>query len=234
MADESSAGMKAVQTWNPLHVVVMSAVCLAIGFLAGYLLRGSAPGSAQPATPSTMAVASDSSATPATSDSPPPSPHKQVTLDDLKRMADKKAAPLLEKLKSTPKDAKLLNEIALLYESAHQFKEAEGYFEKSLQYDPKNVSVRADYASCLYYTGDVDGALAQLNKSLTYDPKHAGTLLNIGIIRWRGKNDAAGAVAVWERLLKYHPDFPQKDQVEHMIAQVKLKAKTASAPKENL
>jgi cytochrome c-type biogenesis protein CcmH/NrfG len=81
--------------------------------------------------------------------------------------------------------------------------------------------VRADYASCLYYTGDVDGALAQLDKSLAYDPKHAGTLMNIGIIRWRGKNDVDGAVAAWEKLLQYHPDFPQKELVQHMIKQAK-------------
>jgi cytochrome c-type biogenesis protein CcmH/NrfG len=151
------------------------------------------------------------------------------SLDDLQRMADKKAAPLLAKLKSDPKNAQLWNQVGLTYKSAHQFKEAAGYFEKSLQYDPKNLGVRADYASCLYYTGDVDGALAQLNQSLTYDPKHAGTLMNIGIIKWRGKNDADGAVDAWEKLLQYHPDFPQKDLVQQMLTQVKQSAKTTSA-----
>ena len=67
----------------------------------------------------------------------------------------------------------------------------------------------------------MDGALAQLNQSLAYDPKHAGTLMNIGIIRWRGKNDVDGAVAAWEKLLQYHPDFPQKDLVQQMITQAK-------------
>ena len=63
------------------------------------------------------------------------------------------------------------------------------YFKKSLDSDPKNIAVRADYATSLYYMGDVDGALAQLNKSLTYDRKHAGTLFNIGMIEWKGKAD---------------------------------------------
>ena len=162
---------------------------------------------------------------PTTQQAPPATP----SLDDLQRMADKKAAPLLAKLKSDPKNAQLWNQVGLTYKSAHQFKEAAGYFEKSLQYDPKNLGVRADYASCLYYTGDVDGALAQLNQSLTYDPKHAGTLMNIGIIKWRGKNDADGAVDAWEKLLQYHPDFPQKDLVQQMLTQVKQSAKTTSA-----
>ncbi len=234
MGDETKAEVKPKQAWRPLDVVVMCGVCLGIGFLAGYWLRASAPATTQPVSPAAMAIAPDSPAMATTANqSQTASPHKQVTLDDLKRMADLKAAPLLEKLKSEPKNAQLQNQIGLIYENAHQFKAAEGYFEQSLQYDPKNIAVRADYASCLYYTGDVDGALAQLNKSLQFDPKHAGTLMNIGIIRWRGKNDAAGAVAMWEKLLQYHPDFPQKDQVERMIAQAKQDAKTASA-KRNL
>jgi len=149
------------------------------------------------------------------------------SLDDLKHTADMKAAPLLEKLKSDPKNAQLQNQIGLVYENAHQFKVAAGYFEKSLESDPKNVGVRADYASCLYYTGDVDGALAQLNQSLVYNPTHGGTLMNLGIIKWQAKKDADGAVAAWEKLLKYNPDFPQKDLVQHMITQAKQRAKSA-------
>jgi cytochrome c-type biogenesis protein CcmH/NrfG len=222
-------------SWPPRPVLLMFAVCLMVGFLAGYLLRGSASGPLQPFMAATKAAAS-SSLPMLGPDAPTPSgpsqsaqqlPHQMPTLDDMKRVADKKAAPLLEKLKSDAKNPQLENQIGLIYENAHQFKAAAGYFEKSLQYDPKNIGVRADYASCLYYTGDADGALKQLNQSLIYDPKHAGTLMNIGVIRWKGKNDAEGAVAAWEKLLQYHPDFPQKDLIQHMITQAKqTEAKT--------
>jgi tetratricopeptide (TPR) repeat protein len=214
--------------WLPLPLFVMCAVCLGLGFLAGYLLRGSASGpvalsaaakAAAPSSPGMAAAAAPSPAGP--SQRAEQMPYKMTTLDDMKRMADKKAAPLLEKLKSDAKNPQLENQIGLIYENAHQFKTAAEYFERTLQYDPKNIGVRADYASCLYYTGDVDGALKQLNQSLIYDPKHAGTLMNIGIIRWQGKNDADGAVAAWEKLLQYHPDFPQKDLIQHMITQAK-------------
>jgi tetratricopeptide (TPR) repeat protein len=213
--------------WRPLPLLVMCAVCLGLGFLAGYLLRGSASGpvalseAAKAAAPSSPGMAASAPSPAGPSQSAEQMPHKMPTLDDLKRMADKKAAPLLEKLKSDAKNPQLENQIGLIYENAHQFKTAAGYFEKSLQYDPKNIGVRADYASCLYYTGDVDEALKQLNQSLAYDPKHAGTLMNIGIIRWKGKNDVDGAVAAWEKLLQYHPDFPQKDLLQHMITQAK-------------
>jgi Tfp pilus assembly protein PilF len=229
MADEPNLPVASKPSWQPRQLLVMCAVCLVLGFLAGYFLRGSASAPApalsavaQETGPSSHATSEDTG--PATQQMPKESP----TLEDLKRMADKKAAPVLEKLKSDPKNPQLWNQVGLIYKSAHQFKEAAGYFEKSLQYDSKNLGVRADYASCLYYTGDVDGALAQLNQSLAYDPKHAGTLMNIGIIKWRGKNDVDGAVAAWEKLLQYHPDFPQKNLVQQMLTQAKQSAKVAN------
>ena len=229
MADEPNLPVASKPSWQPRQLLVMCAVCLVLGFLAGYFLRGSASAPA----PSLSAAAQETSpSSHATSEDTGPKtqqmPKEAPTLDDLKRMADKNAAPVLEKLKSDPKNPQLWNQVGLIYKSAHQFKEAAGYFEKSLQYDSKNLGVRADYASCLYYTGDVDGALAQLNQSLTYDPKHAGTLMNIGIIKWRGKNDVDGAVAAWEKLLQYHPDFPQKDLVRQMLTQAKQSVKVAN------
>ena len=224
MDDESHATGNSKPHCPPTAFLVMCVVCLLLGFLAGYLLRGSAPGSVNAVSAgsrnSTSAVqpmsmpANDSQAA-------QQMPHKMPTLEQMKRMADAKAVPLLEKLKSDSQNPQLENQIGLVYENAHQFKEAAGYFEKSLRQDPRNTGVRADYASCLYYTGDVDGALAQLNQSLTYDPKHAGTLLNIGIIKWKGKNDVDGAVTSWEKLLQYHPDFPQRDALQQMITQAK-------------
>jgi cytochrome c-type biogenesis protein CcmH/NrfG len=230
MADDPNRRDDSKLTWQPRALVVMCAVCLAMGFLAGYLLRGSASAPAQKlsaAAQTTNVRSPHAMEAESQVQTAQQKPKEMPTLDDLQHMADKKAAPLLAKLKSDPKNPQLWNQVGLTYKSAHQFKEAAGYFEKSLQYDPKNLGVRADYASCMYYAGDVDGALAQLNQSLAYDPKHAGTLMNIGIIKWRGKNDVEGAVAAWEKLLQYHPDFPQKDLVERMLTQAKQSAKTA-------
>lgn len=209
-------------TWKPAQLVVLCSVCLVVGLLVGYFVRGS-----EGASPSAVGPVSQAQMTPTAATMPPSAakqpqaPQQMPSLDDMRRMAAKKAEPLLAQLKNNPKDPKLLNQVGLIYKATHQFKEAGSYFEQSLQYDPKDIAVRADYASCLYFTGDIDGALAQLNKSLTYDPKHAGTLMNIGIIKWKGKNDVSGAIDSWQKVLKYHPDFPQKEMVEHMIQQAK-------------
>lgn len=202
--------------WRPAQTFTMAAVCLIVGLLVGYLLRGSA---------STAAIASTASIPEAAPAQTAPQmgggQQRMPSLEEMKQMADKKAEPLLAKLQSDPKNADLLIQVGDVYKMTHQFKMAADYYGRSLEVDAKNVAVRTDMASCLYYQGDVDGALAQLDKSLTYDPKHAGTLLNIGVIRWKGKGDADGAIASWKKLLEYHPNYERKDMVEHLIAEAR-------------
>ena len=211
--------------WRPTQVYLLAGVCLLIGLPVGYLLRGSAPETtaavasapvaAMPAAPA--AAPEGAAPTPASADMP----HKMPTMEDMKHMADKKAEPLLTQLKSDPNNAQLLNKLGIVYRSAHQFSVAEEYFKKSLAVDPKNPDVRTDMAACMFYTGNVEGALSELDQALKYDPKHAGALMNIGIIELQAKKDAPAAVASWQKLLKLNPDFPQKAQVEQMIAMAK-------------
>lgn len=204
---ETTESRNSNATWLPWQVYVMAVVCLLVGVLFGYLVRGSAPTTSapQPQQPATTSSASQ----------------KMPSLDDMKKMADKQAEPLLAKLKKDPNNADLLNQVGTLYRMTHQFQTAASYYQKALDLNPKNVGARTDMASCMYYQGDVDGAIAQLEKSLTYDPKHAGTLLNLGLIRWKGKGDAAGAVAEWEKLLKFYPNYENKDGVQKLIAEAK-------------
>ena len=206
--NENPESQNSNATWQAWQVYVMAVVCLLVGVLVGYLVRGSAPTASAPQQSQTASAATAP-------------PKKMPSLDDMKRMADKQAEPLIAKLQSDPNNADLLNQIGTLYRMTHQFQIAASYYQKVLDVNPKNVGARTDMASCLYYQGDVDGAISQLEKSLTYDPKHAGTLLNLGLIRWKGKGDAAGAVAAWEKLLKFYPNYENKDTVQKMIAEAK-------------
>jgi cytochrome c-type biogenesis protein CcmH/NrfG len=199
--------------WKPAQTYTLAAICLVIGLAIGYFLRGSA-------SPAPTVAAAEATQ---------PDPHagmaqqKMPSLDEMKQMADKQAAPLLAKLKENPKDADTLNQLGTMYRVTHQFKTAIDYYQKALDINPKNVGARTDLASCMFYLGDVDGALGQLDKSLTYDPKHIGTLANIGIIKWKGKNDVDGAIATWQKALKLNPDEQSKQMLEHMIGEAKQK-----------
>jgi len=159
---------------------------------------------------------------PATADAPTAHP-QMPSLEDMKRMADKKAEPLLAKLKTDPNNSDLLNQIGTLYKATHQFKEAAGYYQKAIDVEPKNVAARTDLASCLFYQGDADGAIHQLQQSLRYDPKDANSLFNLGMIRLQAKNDPSGAVTAWQQLLKLNPMLAEdkKAAFEKLIAQAR-------------
>jgi len=219
MANETESGV--ARGWKTTQVYVMAAVCLLIGLALGYLFRGSASPPVQTAAAPPVAAAANPHA-----DAPPQMP----SLDDMKRMADKKAEPLLAKLKTDPNNSDLLNQIGMLYKATHQFKEAAAYYQKAVDANPRNVAARTDLASCLYYQGDADGAIQQLQKSLSYDPKDANTLFNLGIIKLQAKKDPSGAVAAWQQLLKSNPQLAgeKKTAVEKLIAQAQNRGTPAN------
>jgi len=150
------------------------------------------------------------------------------SLEQMKQMADKKAAPLLEKLKTDPANSDLLFQVGNIYRSTHQFKEALDYYGKALQVSPKNVAIRTEMASCLYYNGDVDGAIGQLQQALSYDPKDANSLFNLGMIKWQGKHDSKGAIDTWKQLLKLNPQLSaeRKATVQKLMADAQMQGKS--------
>jgi cytochrome c-type biogenesis protein CcmH/NrfG len=196
--------------WQAHQVYAVAAVCLLAGLAIGYLFRGSQ----SPAPPATETAVS---AMPGTATG-----GQMPTLEQMKHMADVQAQPLLDKLKSNGANADLLAQIGNVYRSAHQFKDAVEYYGKSLQMNPKNVTIRTEMASCLYYTGDVERALSQLQESLKDDPSDADALFNLGVIKWDAKKDGPGAISAWRELLKSNPklDARKKAEVEKLIAEV--------------
>jgi len=216
MAGELGTSGTSSSEWQAKQVYTLAVVCLVIGLAVGYLFRGSR----SPAPVPTNAMQAESA--PGTAGMGQAGSHP-VTLEQMKQMADKKAEPLLAKLKDDPKNADLLIQVANIYFSTHQFKEAAEYFGKSLEVKPKNVTIRTQMASCLYYAGDVDGALQQLAQATADDPHDANSLFNLGMIRWQGKKDSKGALAAWAQLLKTNPQLEpaKKAQVQRLMADVR-------------
>jgi cytochrome c-type biogenesis protein CcmH/NrfG len=217
MANEPDEVVTEAVGWKPTQAYAMAVFCLVLGGALGYLFRGSASRPVQ-ASAATAQPAAARAAAPVTG-----MPQQMPSLDDMKRMADKQAEPLLQKLKNDPNNSSLLNQLGTLYKVTHQFQQAEDYYRKAVKADPKNVAARTDLASCLYYEGDVDGALRQLQESLQYDPKDANTLFNLGLIEWQAKKDSSSAVSAWQQLLKSNPQLAddKKAAVEKLIAQAK-------------
>ena len=197
--------------WTSTQAYVMASICLVVGVALGYLFRGSQSGSASPSRAAQTASAEPG---PAGMQQQMPSP------EDLKRMADAQAAPLLEKIKSDPNDPGLLASIGNYYYDAQQYPIAIQYYQQSLKLQPNNTSVRTDMATAAWYAGDADTAIAEFKKSLSYEPNKPNTLFNLGIVEWQGKMDAKAAIAAWQKLLDTNPDYQAKEKVLQLIAEV--------------
>ena len=210
MANEIVKSKSVGTAWTATQVYGMATICLLLGLALGYLFRGS----------QTLSRGASVASQPSTESAPS---QQMPSLDQMKQMADKQAEPLLAQLKSDPNNADLLKQVAKVYEATHQFQEAAAYYGKALDLKPKDIPARTERASCLYYAGDVDGALAQLQQALQDDPKDANSLFNLGMIRWKGKNDGPGAVQAWDRLLKSNPKLEsnKRAEVEKLIAEAR-------------
>jgi len=217
-----------LQAWQ---VYSMAAIYLAIGLVIGYVLRASR-------TPPAPAVLRSAAASSRPVQGSPHSANPQTanpqTLDQMKQIADQHLAPLLEKVKSDPRNPALLMQIGSIYHASHRFKEAADFYGRAVQADPSNPTARTKLAISLFRAGDADGAVTQLNLVLRDNPGDANALFNLGMIRWQGKRDAAGALAAWQRLLKLNPQLSddRKAEVEQLIAGVQpATGKTKSGPR---
>jgi cytochrome c-type biogenesis protein CcmH/NrfG len=213
MVEELTASEAASQSLAATHVYVMATMCLAAGLAVGYLWRG----------PQVIALPTEPSAPVASPSSHPNAAGVRTpTLEEMKQMAEKQALPVLEKLKSDANNSALLAQVGAIYHATHRFKEASAYYEKAVQIESGNVALRNKLASSLYRSGDVEGAIAQLNEALHHDPKDANSLFNLGMIRLQGKGDGKGAVAAWQQLLKSNPQLSEgrKAEVQKLMANV--------------
>jgi len=214
MEGEPTSASTASRPLRAAGVYGMAAFCLAVGLAIGYVAEGSRKAAAPAPQVSSSLKQPHPENVPAGRNAP--------GLAGMKQMADNQAAPLLEKLKSNPGDSTLLVQLGGVYHSNHQFTLAAEYYGKAVEVDPKNVATRTRLASSLYRSGDVDGAILQLNRALSYSPHDANALFDLGMIRLQGKQDSKGALAVWQKLLKTNPQLSadRKATVQKLMADV--------------
>ncbi len=201
------------ERWTNFRAVALSIVCLAVGIAGGWLWRGGQQAkitrfvhAADIATPMSMA----GSITP---ESPGPG--------QLKAMADAQAAPMVSQLRSDPGNQALLVSVGNLYYDAQQYSTSVEYYGRALRINPSDAAVRTDMATAYWYMGKADTAISEFNKALAYEPTKPNTLFNLGLVKWHGKKDAAGAIADWDKLLASNPNYEARDKVEAMIAEAK-------------
>ena len=205
--------------WTRERTALLAAVCLVAGTAGGWTIGGWR--SAKAPAPIPAAAMQESDAAPKPMQAPDPA--------QLKAMADAQAAPLMEKLKADPNNADVLAAAGNVYYDAQQYPIAVDYYARALQRKPSDAAVRTDMGTGLWFMGEADRAIAEFEKALTYVPDNPNTLFNLGLVKWKGKKDGAGAAAAWDRLLKTDPNYEQKGQVEQLLAEVKSQARASES-----
>ncbi len=206
--------------WTSVQAYTLAVICLLMGIAGGWFIRGSQV----PAAAAGVESAQSSS-------SAPSGMVAQPTPEQLKKMADTQAGPLLERLKSDPNNAELLANVGNVYYDVQQYPTAIDFYQRALKSQPANAGVRTDMATAYWYMGNADGAIAEFNKALTYQPNNANTLFNLGIVKWQGKMDIKGAVASWQKLLDTNPNYENKSKVQELIAEAQKHARVNAGAK---
>jgi tetratricopeptide (TPR) repeat protein len=165
---------------------------IAFGLIAGWIIG------TQQAAVRTPAAAPIAAAAPAGDAEPRAAILDETKVNALKAVAERETA-----------NPKPRVELANLYFDAQKFDDAIKWYEAALQLNPNDVNVSTDLGVSYYYTNNPEKALVQLDRSLKIDPKHAKTLLNIGIVKAFAKQDLEGASKAWEQVLQLAPDSPE-------------------------
>jgi len=199
-----STPIRQLATWTPAQRYGFFSLCLVLGIIVGYLVHG----------PSQALVPR-----PPAQQNPPEraSAGMHFTAEQMKQMADKKAEPVLAELQQHPKDVALLTKIGQIYFYGSQLSSAAQYYERAAKIKP-DPEILTSLGAIYHYAGDDKEAIEFMNRALQIDPKFAGALFDLGMLRWQSQSDPKGAIAAWQKLLTANPNHPRRAAVEELIA----------------
>ena len=146
-----------------------------------------------------------------------------------RRRSPRAQAP--KKRRAESKDLQPRVQLGNMFFDAEQYPKAITWYEQAIALNPADPNVSTDLGVAYYYTNQPDRALAQFDKSLSSDPKHIKTLLNIGIVRAFGKQDLAGAGQAWQLVVDLAPDSPEGQAAKKGLEGIKSAQGTGSGGK---
>jgi cytochrome c-type biogenesis protein CcmH/NrfG len=186
---------------------LISGACLLLGLAVGYVIFGGQRADVPLAAPATQV--------------PGPAPASGGPQPGL--MDEQQAQALRNILARDPTNVQANTQLGHLYYDSGRFADAVEPYRQALKADSRNVNLSTDLGTALWYSGKPDEAIAQFAKSLAIEPTHPQTLFNLGIVKRDGKQDYAGAVQAWEKLLATNPTYMDRDKVAQLIAEAKAR-----------
>jgi len=190
-----------------LDSIAFTLAGMVFGLLAGWVIG------AQYATTRAvpLAVAAPAASAAAQQTQPPaPPPLNEGDVEKYRKLAEADPASV------APRVA-----LANLYFDAERYTDAVTWYEAAMKLDARNADVSTDLGVSYYYLNQPDRALRQFEHSLTVNPKHTKTLLNMGIVRAFGKQDLAGATKAWQGVVELAPDSPEGQAAKRALDAMK-------------
>lgn len=135
---------------------------------------------------------------------------------------------LNEALDENPDDTDALIRMANLFHDSGQWEQAIDYYGRLLAIRPSDVSARTDMGICMRQMDQPDQAMAQFRTSLTYDPNHWKTWLNLGIVSLVDKNDTDAAAEAFSKVEEINPDFEALPLLKEAVRKARAKSKSDS------
>lgn len=195
---------EAATSWTAREAYLLAVISLLAGLALGYMVHGSSASVENvPVSPVAIPAAPAGNPMAATAD------------------VESSAAPLKLALSSDPKNYDLLVQLGNLYYDKQVYAPAIDYYGRALELRPGDVNVRTDLGTAYWYAGFPQKAITEYKKSLQVDAGHSQTLFNMGVVYRDGLKDPADAIATWEKLLKLHPDHPDRQRILGMIAEAR-------------
>ncbi len=136
------------------------------------------------------------------------------------------------RLDRDPRDLEALLGMARLNLQRQDVKAAIDYYKRALEIDPGNPEALAHFGLILVQAGEPDVALTAFDRALTRNPNDPRALWGKGSTLYEAKQDYAGAIEAWERLLATNPDLApaDADQVARLLVEARKKLAAGGAP----
>jgi cytochrome c-type biogenesis protein CcmH/NrfG len=192
--------------------IVLIVAGMVFGVVVGWVLASVNENRTAPAAQVSAPAASSPQQAAAGGDRQPP------VLDEARVQA------LTQIIKNDPTNAGAAVQLGATYFEAEKFDDATKWYEEGVRLDPKNAEASSQLGMTYFLTKGPDAALKQLDRSLEISPNHPRTLLNKGIVLWRGKQDLKGAAAVWETLVQQAPNSPEAQAAKQGLEAIRAAA----------
>jgi cytochrome c-type biogenesis protein CcmH/NrfG len=111
-----------------------------------------------------------------------------------------------------------------LYYDSDQPEKAIAAYTKSMEFHTADANLLTDLGVMYRRTKQPEKAIELFNKAIQQDPSHQPSRFNKGIVLLHDLNDATGAIASWEELLRINPEAktangqPIREFVDHVKA----------------